>query len=443
MTKLLFCFITLTFALNSVAQEATAPVILSSGQTVAVDDVGEVYVAGFVLTEQPGKKARDDDRFEKSIYLTKFSAEGEQRWLKPIATPEAVEVVNMRVTSTGNLYIFGTTEASLDGENQGKTDAFVAKIDASGEQVWLRQFGTSRRDAATAITLAGEDIVLAGHTYSTASEKGELLWPDRSLEEDYIFLTKINAAGDVQWFRESQVSEDRYLGIGDIEVDARGNIFTTGWASEKLFPKDPIGSDAYIARFDKEGRHLWIEVFDAVMNNSGHGLGVGEDKVFITGTTGDEDMGERDYEIPRNISVDAFLANYNYKGNKYWIKQFGAQEGYVGKDIVVDDSGEIIVVGAGNGIIGGESLGASDVFIAKYSIEGKQIWSGNFGTEKFDSPIAITFQDEYVYLTGYLDLDDVFELQFHPLVGQVSFLIKYTLEGEQVWLRTFEGQTIR
>src|SRR5262245_12525426 len=45
---------------------------------------------------------------------------------------------------TGNVYVAGHTEGALPGQNTaGGIDAFLRKSDATGAEIWTRQFGTA------------------------------------------------------------------------------------------------------------------------------------------------------------------------------------------------------------------------------------------------------------------------------------------------------------
>ena len=50
--------------------------------------------------------------------------------------------------ASGGLYLMGSTEGSLGGTSAGHQDAWLARFDAAGNQLWIRQFGSSSGDAA-------------------------------------------------------------------------------------------------------------------------------------------------------------------------------------------------------------------------------------------------------------------------------------------------------
>ena len=53
----------------------------------------------------------------------------------------------------------------MDGEgNEGSYDAWVAKYDGDGNQLWIEQFGTSELDNAYEVSVSGGDVLVTGTT---------------------------------------------------------------------------------------------------------------------------------------------------------------------------------------------------------------------------------------------------------------------------------------
>ncbi len=67
------------------------------------------------------------------------------------------------------------------------------------------------------------------------------------------------------------------------------------------------------------------------------------------------------------------------------------------------------------------------------------------GTEEFDSASAVIVdKNGYIFVTGYLNetWDDTRKnAGVSSDAGRYTFLAKYTPDGQQVWLKTFESKT--
>ena len=74
-----------------------------------------------------------------------------------------------------------------DHTSVGETDAFLAKYNARGAQLWTTQFGTDDFDAGSALTANAEGAYVAGETHGAFA--GEVNRGDRDA-----FVTKIGFA---------------------------------------------------------------------------------------------------------------------------------------------------------------------------------------------------------------------------------------------------------
>jgi hypothetical protein len=100
------------------------------------------------------------------------------------------------VDNFGNGIIAGATQGSLAGGNAGRYDLFVAKYDAAGNRLWLRQRGTSEREFAYGVaTDATGNIYVTGYT-------GAGLDGNTSFGNWDIFLMKFDPSGNWQWTKQ-------------------------------------------------------------------------------------------------------------------------------------------------------------------------------------------------------------------------------------------------
>ena len=132
-----------------------------------------------------------------------------------------------------------------------------------------------------------------------------------------------------------------------------------------------------------------------------------------------------------------FFTKFSTTGEKIWTKQW-FNEG-VG-DVVsasLDKNGNIFVVGqAREPISGSQILGESDVFLAKFNSEGEQIWAKQWGSEKGDYPISVLINK----------LGDVFVIgdSWGDMGDDLNventgrmFMAKFQNDGEKLWIKQF------
>lgn len=95
--------------------------------------------------------------------------------------------------------------------------------------------------------------------------------------------------------------------------------------------------------------------------------------VFISGSTsgqlGDERFG----------SSDAFVSRFDVNGKNHWTQQLGSSKSDQSWDLAADGLGNVFIAGVTTGSFGSESAGGVDTFVSKYNAEGALLWSRQIG----------------------------------------------------------------
>jgi hypothetical protein len=165
------------------------------GLRVAVDAAGNAYVAGVTNGSLGGPSAGTNDYF-----LVKYDASGALLWTRQAGSPGTDVGHGVAVDGAGNAYIAGFTEGLPGGgPYAGSYDAFLAKYDASGAVLWTRQAGTSGQDVGRGVAVDG-----TGNAYIAGYTEGSLGGPNVG-GSDY-FLAKYDASGALLWMRQAGTS---------------------------------------------------------------------------------------------------------------------------------------------------------------------------------------------------------------------------------------------
>jgi hypothetical protein len=315
--------------------------------------------------------------------------------------------------SSGNIYLTGDTYGSL-ATSLGLKDGFIAKYNASGTQVWIKQFGSANDDDSYGIITDNND-----NTYVTGSTKNSLGTYD-------VFIAKYNTSGTQVWIKQFGTSSDEEA--YKITADSSGNIYVTGYTNGSLPGFTNLGgSDAFVAKYNSSGTQLWLKQFGFSSNDNAKGISTDNSgNVYITGYT--------DGIVPN--SSDAFIAKYNTSGTQLWLKEFGSSGSDYGKGVSTDSSGNAYVVGYTNGSLGGNiSAGLSDVFITKYNASGTQIWTKQIGSSVDDYGYDIvTDSSGNIYISGQTNGS----LPDNTNIGSGdAFVAKYDTNGNKLWLKQF------
>jgi hypothetical protein len=161
--------------------------LTEEGNDVAVDSIGNVYVAGW--TSNPYT-----DVFE--AFLTKYDTNDNVQWTRLSGTHTGSASYGVSVDNSGNIYQSGYTGRNVGGPNAGgifssSFDAFVIKYDPSGAVLWKQQWGNTFSEVTRGIatdTLGG--VCISGSTNGgTSAEYGR--------DDDDPFLSKLDSVGNL------------------------------------------------------------------------------------------------------------------------------------------------------------------------------------------------------------------------------------------------------
>ena len=124
-----------------------------------------------------------------------------------------------------------------------------------------------------------------------------------------------------------------------------------------------------------------------------------------------------------------------------WARQFATSfvEDAIG--VTVDDAGSVYVLGKTGGVLPGQTRGggSSDAYVIKYSSDGDELWVRQFGGNGADSAQAGAVDSSgNLYVVG----QSAGESQSNLNVGGVSgaFVRKFTGDGGELWSRQFGAQ---
>ena len=210
-----------------------------------------------------------------------------------------------------------------------------------------------------------------------------------------------------------------------VAPDGSGGVIIGGVTHGALGEVDPGGEDAFIARFDPESNLMWVTQFgsdgDETINRM---CSDGEGGVYMTGWTtsnlgGDYQGGEH----------DAWVGRFDADGNEDWIAQIGTSAEDWGWGVAPDGEGGVFVTGFTYGMLGEESFGDRDGFLARYDAEGNQSWIKQFGSDAEDYPFGAASDGAGgVFVAGHTWGDLV---KLNEGTGD-AFVLRFDADGVQI-----------
>jgi len=339
-------------------------------------------------------------------------------WIHQFGTDVGDTGSSVAVDAEGYVYVTGRTNGDIGGANAGSRDVYLAKYDPSGGLQWARQIGTSGSEDS-----AGVCVDVSGNVYISGTTRGTL--GDSHFGMIDVFLAKYSGAGDLQWTVQLGTGGNDYANGNS--VDAAGNVYVVGSTVMRLGDTHVGYSDVFLVKYDSDGGELWVRQFGTVQSDSPLGLSVsaGGD-AYVTGIT------RGDFGGPNMGHYDAFLAKFNSAGAEQWIEQLGTSGNDYAEGVFVGAGGHVCITGWTEGEIGGSPAGQHDAFLAMYDTDGYLQWTGQLGSSADDRAYGVSVDGEgYAYMTGYTRGD----LGGLNSGSQDLFLAKYDVDGEELWVQ--------
>jgi catechol 2,3-dioxygenase-like lactoylglutathione lyase family enzyme len=343
----------------------------------------------------------------------------DQLWIRQLGTSTLDEALAAASDGSGGVYVGGPTKAGLGGPNAGGTDAWLARYDSAGIQIWVRQLGTSNYETPHAAAPDGW-----GGVYVGGETNGNLGGPFAGGFGD-AWLAHYDSAGNQLWVR--QLGTDLDESALAAAPDGSGGVYVSGYTHGSLGGTNAGGADAWLARYDSEGNQLWARqpgtntgevAFAAAPDGSG-GVYVGG---WTSGNLGGPNAG----------LWDAWLARYDSAAKRLWFRQLGTNADDITFAAAPDGSGGVYVGGWTGGNLGGSNAGSYDAWLARYDSAGNQLWIRQLGTNADDLALAAAPDGSGgVYVSGGT------KGSFGGLLAGLidAWLAHYDSAGNQLWIR--------
>lgn len=381
-----------------------------------------------------------------ATWLTQIGGSG------PEIVYDVTETHDRRICATGAFeaeatFGSGTRQATLAAVNGH--DLFVACYDSDGRLHFATALGAARGDRPRAIAaLPDGDVVVTGHASRTADSSNADL-----------FLTRIGVDGAVRWTRA--LGGPGHDSGRAVAVTGDGAIFVTGTfenaiaaaADGLVRPLRSAGArDALIARFDTDGRVVWASRFGGTDDDEGAVI-VADERGVLVGGTFREVASFGGQRVAAQGDQDVFLMALDGDGNPHWLRALGGEDSETVAGMVRDARGRIHL--AGNferrielpGERALQSVGGSDVYLARFDANGRLQHAASFGGRLSDQVYAVArSRGDGLLLSGRFqgtaDVDPgpgVASLIARSPTDEGGFLLRLDSRGEYVSASALEG----
>ncbi|MEG4280503.1 SBBP repeat-containing protein [Microcoleus sp. MON1_C1] len=399
-------------------------------QGTGIDSAGNLYLIGNAYGFFGGTNP------SSNTWITKYDTGGNQLLSVKQLTNQSSSKVT--VDSAGNVYLAGTNATPSPQGFFEEYDAWVAKYDSTGNQLWFEQFDFSEYDeypSGIAVDNAG-NVYLTGITGSNDSSFGRAGGPQIP------WVAKYDGSGNRLWSKG--INTDPGPSTGEafpygMKVDSSGNLYLVGKDVKNFGGNFVIGasvSNTWATKYDSNGNQLWLQQLGTIPSPPDYNVSTlpsdlavdSAGNLYLTGTANGA-LGDSN-----NKSKDIWVTKYDSHGNRLWLKQFGTAESDESFDLKLDLAGNIYLTGTTKGALGGSNAGSEDIWAAKYDSNGDRLWLQQFGTREDDSPSNLVVDSAgNLYLTG-----ETKGALGSPNAGDRDiWATKYDSNGNRLWLQQF------
>jgi hypothetical protein len=234
-----------------------------------------------------------------------------------------------------------------------------------------------------------------------------------------------------------------------VAVDLASNVIVAG----SLYGTADFGggpltsagqSDAFIAKLDTDGNHVWSKVFggtkaEVALDVATDATG---DVVVLGSFAGPIDLGGG--LLPSSGGLDMFVAKLDPQGQHIWSKRFGSGQTLAAARATLDPAGDILVTGyfygavdLGGGVL--TSVGGADLFIVKLDPDGNYIWSTRFGGvgDQYGNDIATAADGSLIVAGSFGGTIDFGGGVLTSAGGTDIFVAKLDPGGTHIWSKRF------
>ncbi len=427
------------------------------GYDIALDNAGNVYITGQTSSTDFPTTPGAYDRFYSGdpwdVFVTKLSADGSMLLYSTYLGGNGEDAgTGITVDSTGSVYIAGTTYSTdfpttpgaLDTTLSGGRDAFVAKLNAAGDDLlystylggnsWDYGFCIAINDTGNAYVggfTHGSFPITSGAAQTTFGGSGDG------------FATKLSPDG-------STLLYSTYLGgysweaIDGIAIDNAGNAYLASHTHSTDFPTTPgawdrvcdncqtnVSTDGAVAKLNADGSEFIYSTLiggaDASGTESFADIAIDSaGNAYLTGRTYSTDFPTTTNALQLGFGGgddDAVVVKLNADGSDLLYSTYlggsGADKGF---GIAIDSDGNAYVTGytastdfATVDPLQAANAGGYDAFVAKVNDDGSALlystYLGGNGDENCHNPphghAGIALDDTgNLYLTGFTDSTD-------------------------------------
>jgi hypothetical protein len=340
--------------LNSVQAQSSPEWAINFGgsstiraHAMAVDASNDIYTTGYINSTtdmDPGPDVAYIIPQGDGIFISKTDASGNFLWAKALsANTNAGNEATISTDASGAVYITAAFSGSCDFDpgpgvfnlvSHADYDLFILKLDAAGNFVWARNFGSDQSIGMHTAALATDP---AGNIYLTGNLNASFD-PNATFDLDpgngvfalnpgsgCCFILQLDVQGNFSWANKFGENTTQ---ISSIAAGNNGNLYLTGDFRETIDIDPGTGefllsagayTEVFVVRLDASGQLIWGQSFGTASNDFAYQISLdATHAVYVTGIFAGKLLSE-----PGGERL-AYIRKFDPEGNPAWMKRLSA-----------------------------------------------------------------------------------------------------------------------
>lgn len=336
----------------------------------------------------------------------------------------------------------------------GDADVFLARLDETGNPLWVLPGGSIDTDEAPALASRPDGSACWGGAFWEELQAGD--WTAGAPGGGKaLFLLSVTEEGAPQWGEVLYGTGAK--GLNEIASDPQGNIYAIGYFGKTLAVGDTIlethgGIEGFVAKWSAAGAFQWAFRFGESGEVMGECLAVrNTSQVFVGGRfTGSISMAGATIQTntPDN---DGFVAALSAQtGQPLWLRKAGAQYEDAVTALAVNDDDELFALGTFIGVLqvaegwNIQTTGFNtNFFLIRYdALDGTPAWAQSVGNATDEQGLSIAIRNGGPVVAGLFE--NTLTIGNQSVTGEngglSAFAAGFRPEGTLRWLVGFPAK---
>lgn len=302
------------------------------------------------------------------MFCMDMDVDGNLNWVKQMGGSGRDQGYAITTDDDYNIYLTGIFQDTLNFDgillvSRGDYDIFIAKLDITGNTIWVNQAGGTGEDLGLSITADSFENVYVTGSYEDTVTFGDTTVSSLGYQD--IFVAKYKNTGELDWLK-SFGGDWGDMGNSIITDNADNFYFSGIFGGTVFFGNDSVVSngwfDVFVSKFNTSGEIQWIKTFGSPERDNSFSMVTDNEYVYLSCFFEEETIIE-DALLPR---VSAQLFQFSNTGTLTDKIQIGQ---YYNNRCAIDNKSALFITGANHGsqVFGDTILSSSgmDIFLTR------------------------------------------------------------------------------